>query len=409
MAEAVREFFAGYDCTDKRILLLVPDHTRLGPVGQIFQLIYDCISRKVRTLDVLVALGTHHSLTEEQICGRLEITLQERRNKYASVRLFNHKWKKPETFKTIGVIGADEIHRISEGRFREPVNVSINKLLFDYDEFFIIGPVLPHESVGFSGGHKYIFPGIAEGEIINFFHWLCSVITIPHICGNKWTPPRKIVEKAASFINIPRKLFSYVFADQKLKGLYIGGIMEAWEKAVDLSARTLIVYKDKPYRTILAVVPQIYDDMWIAGKAMYKLEPVLADGGTLIIYAPHITELSYSHGKILDEIGYHTLEYFLKQMDKFANIPRGILAHSTNIKGLGTYRGGVEKPRANVILATGIPPQRCEKINLGYMNPTRINIADYENKETEGILLVHHAGEKLHRLANGFIPSIPKE
>jgi nickel-dependent lactate racemase len=153
----------------------------------------------------------------------------------------------------------------------------------------------------------------------------------------------------------------------------------------------------------------MYDDIWVAGKVMYKLEPILADGGTLIIYAPHITEISYTHGKWLDKIGYHTRDYFLKRMEKFAGVPRGIMAHSTHVKGIGTFIDGVEKPRANVVLATSISKQRCEKVNLDYLNPNDINTDDYENREDEGILVVRHAGEVLHRLSSGYIPTIPNQ
>jgi len=153
----------------------------------------------------------------------------------------------------------------------------------------------------------------------------------------------------------------------------------------------------------------MYDDIWTAGKVMYKLEPIVEDGGTLIIYAPHITEISYTHGNILDEIGYHTRDYFLKQWDRFSHYPRGVTAHSTHVKGIGTYSNGVETPRVNVILATRIDRARCEKVNLGYMNPNAINIGDYENRQDDGTLVVHHAGEVLHRLASGHVPAIPKE
>ena len=139
---------------------------------------------------------------------------------------------------------------------------------------------------------------------------------------------------------------------------------------------------------------------------MYKLEPIVADGGTLIIYAPHISEISCTHGKIIDQIGYHTRDYFLKRIDEFNGIPRGVMAHSTHVKGIGTYIKGIEKPRINVILATKISRHRCEKVNLGYMNPDEINISDYERKEDQGILVVYDAGEILYRLTTG-MPVIP--
>ena len=408
-AEAVREFFSRNDYTGKRLLLIIPDNTRSGPIGEVFRMIFDCIGEKTAALDILVALGTHQPMPEDQICKRLAITPEQRNSRYKKVKFFNHEWEKPETFTTIGKITADEIGEISNGLFHEEVEVAINKLIYDYDEFFILGPVFPHEVVGFSGGHKYIFPGIAADEILHFFHWLGAVVTNPLVNGNVLTPTRQVVEKAASFITLPRKLFAIVAVEDKLKGIYIGEVAEAWEKAARLSEKVHIIYKDKPYHTILGLAPEMYDDIWTAGKVMYKLEPVVADGGTLIIYAPHITEVSYTHGKHLDKIGYHTRDYFLKQMDRFEGVPRGVMAHSTHVRGIGTFIDGVEKPRINVVLATNIPKDRCDKINLGYMNPDEIDVADYKNREDEGVLVVHHAGELLHRLADGSIPTIPQK
>jgi len=406
---AIAEFFAQNDYSGKRILLIIPDNTRSGPIGDIFKIIYGFLGPKAKGVDCLIALGTHQPMSEKQICTRLSMTPDERKSKYAAVKFFNHEWEKPQTFTSIGKISADEIEQISDGLFREEVDIAINKLIFEYDEFFILGPVFPHEVVGFSGGHKYIFPGIAGDDIIHFFHWLSAVVTNPLINGFKWTPTRKVVEKAASLITTPHKLFAIVALESELKGIFIGDVVEAWEKAADLSEQVHIKYKDKPYNTILGIAPEMYDDLWTAGKVMYKLEPILADGGTLIIYAPHITEISYSHGKWLDKIGYHTRDYFLKRMDQFAGIPRGIIAHSTHVKGIGTFTDGVENPRANVVLATGISKRRCAKVNLDYMNPDDINIDDYENREDEGILVVQHAGEVLHRLSSGYIPTIPKQ
>lgn len=397
-SEAMGEFFAQNDYRGKRVLVLIPDNTRSGPIGEVFKLLYERLKPQAKAVDCLVALGTHQPLEERHICKRLSMTISERKTKYASVRFFNHEWDKPETFASIGKISADEVAEISGGLFREEVDVRLNKLIFDYDTFIILGPVFPHEVVGFSGGHKYLFPGIAGDEIINFFHWLGAIITNPAINGCKWTATRKVVEKAASLLDIPHAVVAVVAVEGKLKGLFLGDTLQAWEKAADLSNEVHIIYKDRPYQTILGLCPPMYDDIWTAGKVMYKLEPIVADGGTLIIYAPHISEVSYTHGKVLDRIGYHTRDYFLKQMDKFQDIPRSSLAHSTHVRGCGTFENGVEKPRVNVVLATSIPKERCDKINLGYMNPAQIKVAEYENREAEGILVVPHAGEILHRL-----------
>ena len=144
-------------------------------------------------------------------------------------------------------------------------------------------------------------------------------------------------------------------------------------------------------------MPELYDDLWTGAKGMYKLEPAIADGGEVVIYAPHITEVSYSHGHILDEIGYHVRDYFLAQWDTFKHYPWGVLAHSTHVRGAGTYQNGVETPRVNVTLATGIPAERCERIGLGYMDPATVNVEDWADRQDEGILLVRRAGEMLYR------------
>ena len=145
-------------------------------------------------------------------------------------------------------------------------------------------------------------------------------------------------------------------------------------------------------------MPELYDDIWTAAKGMYKMEPVVADGGTVIIYAPHIDEVSYTHGKVLDRIGYHVRDYFLKQMDRFADVPGGVMAHSTHVKGAGTYENGVETPRINVVLATRIPKERCDQINLGYMDPAEIDVDEWTARQNEDLLVVPRAGEMLYRL-----------
>jgi len=386
------------DLAGKKVIVLIPDHTRTAPIGMMFRVLYDLIGEQVERLDYLIALGTHHALSEEKILRRLELTAAELAGKYAKVRVFNHRWEQPDTFRRLGTITADEIEAISGGLMREDVPVAVNKMIFDYDEVFIVCPVFPHEVIGFSGGNKYFFPGISSREIINFTHWLGAVITNVKINGTKDTPVRAVVDRAAAMIDRPKTCLAMVVTQRGLHGLYIDRPEAAWSAAADLSAQVHVVYKDRPFHQVLGLAPEMYEDIWLAGKVMYKLEPVVAEGGELVIYAPHIREISHSHGPILDRIGYHVRDYFLKQMDRFADIPRGVMAHSTHVKGVGLFEDGIECPRVNVVLATGIPEARCRRINLGYRDPATIDLAEYENREDEGILLVRNAGEVLHRL-----------
>lgn len=384
----------------KRVLVIVPDGTRTAPVGMVFKGLFAQIGEPTAALDVLIALGTHQPMSEEAICQRLEISTAQRAAEYRKVHFFNHAWNNPAALQNIGIIPAAEISQLSGGLFAMDVPVEVNRLLFSYDQVIIIGPVFPHEVVGFSGGNKYLFPGVGGPEILNFFHWLGAVVTNPMIIGNKWTPVRKVVDRAGAMVKISKLCFCMVVDKGGLAGLFAGTPESAWDQASDLSRQLHITYKDRAFHTILSCAPKMYDELWTGGKCMYKLEPVLADGGELIIYAPHITEVCVAHGKVLHEVGYHCRDYFLKQWDKFKGYPWGVLAHSAHVYGIGTYENGVETPRARVVLATGISPETCRKINLKYRDPATINIEDYANREAEGVLLVRKAGEMLFHQKN---------
>lgn len=392
------EALARTDLTGRRVLIIIPDHTRSGPIPLFFRLFHEFLSGRVAALDYLIALGTHQPMSQEAIYHRLGVTAEEMADRYADVRVFNHHWERPDTFRTVGVIPAEEVEALSRGFLSQEVPVAVNKMVFDYDHLIICGPVFPHEVVGFSGGNKYFFPGISGWEMINFTHWLGALITSYEIIGTKETPVRAVIDRAAAFIDRPKLCFSLVVKGEGLAGLYIGPPEASWSHAADLSAQVHIVYVDRPYRQVLSVMPEMYDDLWTGAKGMYKLEPVVADGGEVIIYAPHITEISYTHGRIIDEIGYHVRDYFVKQWDRFKDYPWGVLAHSTHLRGIGTYEGGVERPRIQVTLATGIPRERCERVNLGYRDPATIHPQAWAGREDEGILLVPHAGEILYRL-----------
>ena len=387
------------DYRGQKILLIVPDHTRTAPVGLLFKNIHRQIGEATAALDVMIALGTHPPMDEEAICKRLEISPEERREEYAEVQFHNHEWNNPNALREIGVIPASDIAELSGGRFEMELPVTINRRLFDYDQIIIVGPVFPHEVVGFSGGNKYLFPGVSGPELLNFFHWLGAVISNPKIIGHKWTAVRKVVDRAGGMVAVDKRCFAMVVRpDKSLAGLFFGTPESAWDAAADLSDKTHIVYKDRPFHTVLSCAPPMYDDIWVGGKCMYKLEPVLADEGELIIYGPHINSISHTHEAGIQEVGYHCSSWLLEHWEKYKNHPWGLLAHSSHVKGIGQVIEGTEKPRANVTLATGLSEEVCRQINLGYRNPESINIEDYADREDEGVLLVRKAGEMLYRL-----------
>jgi len=382
----------------KRVLVIIPDGTRTMPMPQMFDLFEAHLAPRAAALDYLVALGTHPIMNDEHL-GRL-VGRPVKQGQCGKHHIFNHHWENPDNFVTLGVISAAEVAEITSGMLAQEVPVRLNKLILDYDQILICGPVFPHEVVGFSGGTKYFYPGIAGPEIINLTHWFGALMTSNKVIGSGYTPVRAIIDRAASFIPRPAACCALVVTGQGTAGIYIGSPQEAWKSASALSAQKHIVYVKKPYKRVLAVMPRLYDDLWTGAKGMYKMEPAIADGGEVVIFAPHITEISYTHGRLLDEVGYHCRDYFLAQWDKFKGYPWGILAHSTHVKGMGAYDAstGKETPRIQVTLATGIPAERCRRVNLGYLDPATVNPRDWEGHEDQGTLVVPHAGEMLYRV-----------
>ena len=383
---------------DQRVLIIIPDGTRTAPIPQMFRLFQELLQPRVKALDYLVALGTHPPMNDAQLSKLVGTAVVSGR--VGETGIFNHEWSDPDNFVTLGRIPAADIAELTKGLMNTDVPVSLNKLIFEYDHLIVCGPVFPHEVVGFSGGNKYFFPGIAGPEIINFTHWLGAVITNYEVIGAGYTPVRAVIDKAASLIPKPTWCFALVVDHEGTCGLYFDTPAEAWKAASALSAQKHIVYVDKPFRRVLSVLPALYDDLWTGAKGMYKLEPAIADGGEVVIYSPRITEVSYTHGKLIDQVGYHCRDYFLKRWDSFKHYPGGVLAHSTHVKGLGSYDAstGVESPRINVTLATGIPEERCRRINLGYLDPGSVRLEDWQGREAEGIAVIPRAGEKLYRL-----------
>jgi nickel-dependent lactate racemase len=383
----------------KRVLVLTPDATRTCPLPLLVRTLHSVLQPLAKQVDYMVALGSHSLLEENEMFELYGIDQKDRRGDFEKSRFLNHRWDLQDTLTEVGRFSASDIAELTGGMFGEAVSVGINRAVFDYDLLLILGPVFPHEVVGFSGGSKYLFPGVSGGEFLHFFHWLAAIVSNWNTIGIKDTAVRRLLTRATTMVNVPKWCVSVVVTPENtLAGIYAGELQETWSKAADMSDQIHVVYKDRAFPTVLGKAPEMYDEIWVAGKVMYKLEPIVADGGRLIIYGPQVKEISRTWGSYLERTGYHVRDYYLKQMAEFADVPRAVLAHSVLVKGLGTFEDGTEKPRIEVVLATSIPEDYCRRLNLGYLDPNSIDLEDYRNKENEGVLFVDHAGETLHRV-----------
>jgi nickel-dependent lactate racemase len=384
------------DLEGSSVCVIVPDATRSCPLPLVMKAIHAALHGRVSRLTVLVALGTHSAMSEPALarwlCGP-----DGDLDGLAGATVRNHEWWDPHEFVSLGEISADRIGALSGGRLHQGVEVRLNRAVADHDVALVVGPVFPHEVVGFSGGNKYFFPGVGGQEVIDLSHWLGALITSAEIIGAAGiTPVRALIDEAAAMVPSRRLAFCLVTqpGTDRLHTMTFGTPETAWAQAAEVSATTHVRSLDAPVHRAIAVIPRRYDDMWTAAKGFYKLEPVMAGGGEVILYAPHIRQLSATHPEI-ERIGYHCRDYFVHQWERFRDEHWGVLAHSTHLRGQGTWDPvNGERCRLTVTLATGIPADVVRAANLSYLDPASLDVG----AEPPDTLVVPNAGETLFRL-----------
>ncbi|MFC5382037.1 lactate racemase domain-containing protein [Aquipuribacter nitratireducens] len=399
-ADAVRAFvgqqLAACDVDGRSVCVLVPDATRSLPLPLLVGAVRAALAGRASRVTVLVALGTHQPMGEAQLARHLTGDPAPR---WPDVEVRNHEWWEPDALVTIGRIEADRVHELSGGRLRTAVDVRLNRAVVEHDVALVVGPVFPHEVVGFSGGNKYFFPGVAGQEIIDLTHWVGALITSRDTIGTRGTTPvRALIDEAAALIPTQRLALCVVARSgtDDLHAVAFGSPEAAWAAAADVSAETHVRYLDRPVRRVVSLVPTKYEDMWTAAKGFYKVEPVVADGGEVLLVAPHVRSVAETHPEIL-EVGYHCRDYFLGQWERFRHLPWGVLAHSTHLRGAGTWDPVAgEQGRVQVTLATGIDRATVESIGLGYRSPDDVDL-DALSADPD-TLVVPNAGEVLFRL-----------
>lgn len=399
----VREGLSGVEVTDRDVALLVPDGTRSCPLPLLVRTVHRHLGT-ARSVTAVIALGTHSYMERHEIDRLFGVggpgQPEDLAEGYPGLQVVNHEWADPDMLVSVGHIPAERIAELSQGRLSEEADIVINRHVVESDIAIVIGPVFPHEVVGISGGNKYFIPGVSSAEFIDMTHWVGALITSSEIIGTTGiTPVRAMINEGAALIPTQRLALCCVVESGtgNIEAAAFGTPEEAWAATAEVAAQTHVTYVDTPFERVLSTIPERYEDIWTAAKGFYKTEPAVADGGEVVIYAPHVTEVSETHPEIY-EIGYHCRDYFVKQWERFHHIPWGVLAHSTHMRGQGTFdpATGQENLRIRVTLATQIPREVCEQINVGYLDPDTIDISVW--KDDPSTTVIHNAGEILFRV-----------
>jgi nickel-dependent lactate racemase len=382
----------------ERVLAIIPDKTRDDNTHLLFPIANQFLTeRGVACFDALVAQGTHPPMTDSQKKAKIGI------EDFAG-RIFDHSWDRAEEIVTLGELSAETVSALTGGLVDRAVPVTINRLLAAgvYDTVLVFGATVPHEVAGFAGGAKYFFPGVAGPELTHTTHWLGALAGIENIIGEVETPTRKLIEAAADLV--PARIISLNTVVSRADAgrlityaLFTGDIREAFRRAAAVSREVHIRYTGRKYRRVIALLDPHYDELWVGGKASYKLGAIVEDGGELIIFAPHLNKLSQTHGKLIEKYGYAPLESVRDMLGVSQELRENlcIAAHLAHVAYAGrTDADGNIVPRYRITMASGLDEQTCKRVNLGYLD---YRTFDYETTDPD-TLIVKDAGRDLYKV-----------
>jgi nickel-dependent lactate racemase len=386
-----------------RVLAIIPDKTRDDSTNLLFPIANRILTgRRVGSFDALVAQGTHPPMSGPQKLEKIGFA----GNSQFNGTVFDHRWDRSEDLVTLGELSAAKVNEITAGLINKAVPVSLNKLLDKgiYDVVLVFGATVPHEVAGFAGGAKYFFPGVAGPELTHTTHWLGALAGIENIIGQVETPTRHLIEAAADLVGARIISLNTVVSRQSdgqlaTYGLYAGEIREAFRRAAEISRQLHIRYTGRKYKRVVALLDQHYDELWVGGKASYKLGAIIEDGGELIIFAPHLTKISETHGALIEKYGYAPLESVRDMLGVSQELRENlcIAAHLAHVSYAGRIdEDGKVVPRYQITMATGLDEITCRRVNLGYLDHRTF---DYESMRSDSdTLIVKGAGRDLYKV-----------
>ena len=385
------------------MLAVIPDKTRDDNTDILFPFAAQILTeRQVAKFDALVAQGTHVPMTEAE--KLLKIGARDAASVPGLGKIYDHRWDRPEDLVNIGTLSAERVREITGGLLDKAVSLTVNRLLGPgiYDTVLIFGATVPHEVAGFAGGAKYFFPGVAGPELTHATHWLGALATVEGTIGRIETPTRRMIEAAADFI--PARVISFnsvVTRDDhdrlRTHALFVGDFREAIRRAAEVSRHVHIKYTGRKYKRVVALLDEHYDEMWVGGKASYRLGGIIEEGGELIIYAPHLHSLSETHGHLIERYGYAPLERVSEMVAQSAELMANlcVAAHLAHVAYAGRRdESGRIVPRYQITLASAIDEATCRRANLGYLDYRNFRREDYENDPDT--LIVERAGRDLY-------------
>jgi hypothetical protein len=177
--------------------------------------------------------------------------------------------------------------------------------------------------------------------------------------------------------------------------LFAGDFRVSFRRAAEISQKINIKYVDRTFTRVVAILDKHYTELWTGGKASYKLGGLIEDGGELLIYAPHLSEISKTHGATITRFGYDPIEK-IKELVTCSDDLRTnlcVAAHLAHVSYAGSANDP-RKPKYKITMASGLSRSLCERVNLGFADHRNLDLSAISSDPNT--LVVENAGRDLY-------------
>ncbi|MDI7261345.1 MAG: nickel-dependent lactate racemase [Thermodesulfobacteriota bacterium] len=325
----------------EQVLIVVDDYTRSTPVQDILpRLIKELEHAGVKKggIKILVALGTHRPMTEEEMVKKFGPKLSKQ------YPILNHSWWDPSQL-------------INLGETEKGTPILVNRMVKEVDFIIGIGQIVPHRVSGFSGGGNIIQPGICGEETTGRTHWLSAQFKGRDILGKIENPVKEEIESVAKKVELKWIINTIQDGSGRLVAAVAGDPIHAYRIG---AKRSLEVYRSElPGEADIVITDSHpYDsELWLAAKGIYAAELAVRQGGIIILVSPCQEGISPSHPEVL-QWGYQGFEEANQKVQK------GMIKKLTAAAHLVHVGRGIKERASGIMVSKGISKEETERLGL---------------------------------------------
>jgi len=356
----------------KRALIISDDYTRQTPVDVIIPLIESELrDAGVKDISILVALGTHRVMTNdeklerfgEDICSRYEIV--------------DHRYK-------------EQSELVYLGTSKRGIRFEINRRVVEADLVIGLGQIAPHRIAGFSGGSKIILPGVCGEEGIARTHWIGGLENGEKMLGFAENPVRDEMNACAAMAGLEFIVNVVCDPSGRVIDAVAGHMIEAYLAGCKISREVFGVRV--PRQADIVIVDSYPKDieLWQAAKALYAADLMVKKGGVLILVSPCVEGVSRAHPLILER-GYTSEQETLREVESGQLTNLSVASHCLRVGRL------IRDKATGIMVSNGIPTK--DQIHLGFIptdNPQQALEKAFEIVGRDAtVAVLRHGGEAL--------------